>query len=248
MDAVLQLADSLLTSPWLYPLILALVLVDAVLPLLPAETVVITAAAYATTGQPDALLVLLATWSGALLGDVIAHLLGRRAGPVAKWLRRRRWGGSLLSWAEEEMRVRGGTLLITARFIPGGRTASTLASGIIGYPRSRFLAVAAISTALWSLYSVGIGMLGGLAFHEQPLLGVALGIGLALAVGGISEAVRAIRARRRPGTDRPSGADGRRTAARRSRAGARAGVAGRPRISRPPGAELAVCPGPVRVE
>ena len=99
----------------------------------------------------------------------------------------------MLGWAERELTDRGGMLLISGRFIPGGRTATTLTSGIVGYPRARFLGFAAIAGLLWSLYSVGIGMLGGLAFRTEPLLGVAVGIGLALLLGGGIEAARVLR-------------------------------------------------------
>lgn len=205
MDAVLQLAETLLASPWLYVLVLGLALTDAVFPVIPAETVVITAGAYAVTGQPDALLVVIAAWVGALIGDIAAHHLGRGAGPLTRRFRRRRWGSSLLGWAEKELTSRGGMLIISARFIPGGRTATTVASGMIGYPRARFVGFAAIAALLWAVYSVGIGMLGGLAFYEQPLMGVALGVGLALAVGGIIEGARALRRRRTaPLSPRPS--------------------------------------------
>src|SRR5690625_8050044 len=70
MDAVLHLAESLLTSPWLFALVAVLALFDSVLPIVPAETVVIAAAAYAATGNPNALLLIGSAWAGALLGDV----------------------------------------------------------------------------------------------------------------------------------------------------------------------------------
>lgn len=195
MDAVLHLAESLMTSPWLYLLVLALVALDGIFPVVPAETVVIAAAAYATTGQPQPLLLLVAAGAGALIGDVTTHHLGRGAGPLARWFRRRRWGGSLLRWAERELTARGGMLLISARFIPGGRTATTFTSGMVGYPRPRFVGFAAVAGLLWSLYNVGIGMLGGLAFHDRPLLGVALGIGLAMTLAVVIEGARALRRR-----------------------------------------------------
>ena len=196
MDAVLHLAESLMTSPWLYLLVLVLVVLDGIVPLVPAETVVIAAAAYATTGQPQPVLLLVAAWAGALIGDVTAHHIGRGVGPLARWLAGRRWGGALLGWAERELTARGGMLLISARFLPGGRTATTLASGVIRYPRRRFVGFAAIAGLLWALYTVGIGLLGGLAFHERPLLGVALGIGLAVALAGLMEGLRTVRRRR----------------------------------------------------
>lgn len=197
MDAVLQLAESLMASPWLYLLVIGLATFDGIVPIVPSETVIIAAGAYAVTGQPHALGLFAAAWAGALIGDVTAHHLGRGAGPIARWFRGRRWGGAMLGWAERELAQRGGMLLISARFIPGGRTATTLASGIVGYPRRRFVGFAAIAAALWSLYSVGIGMLGGAVFQEQPLVGVGAGIGLAIALGGGIELGRTVRRRAR---------------------------------------------------
>lgn len=204
MDAVLHLAESLMGSPWLYLLVLGLAALDGFFPVVPGETVVIAAGAYAVTGEPSAVGVLAAAWVGALTGDVISHHLGRGAGPLARWFRRRRRGGALLDWAERELAVRGGMLLISARFIPGGRTATTLTSGIVRYPRPRLVGFAAIAGLLWALYSVGIGMIGGMVFQQQPLLGVAVGITLALVLGGGIELARSRRSSSiSPAPDRP---------------------------------------------
>ena len=208
MDAVLHLAESLLGSPWFFVLEQGLSLLDAVVPVVPAETVVITAGAFAAAqGYPAVIPLILAAWAGALAGDVIAHHLGRRAGGLARLLRRLRIGDAVLRWAETGLRERGPAIIIGARFIPGGRTATTVTSGMIGYPRRSFVLWASVAALAWAVYSVGIGMIGGIAFHEQPLLGVALGIGIALAVAGGIEAVRRLRSRR-AGTSGPEAADG----------------------------------------
>src|SRR5690625_5483498 len=89
-----------------------LALFDSVLPIVPAETVVIAAAAYAATGNPNALLLIGSAWAGALLGDVAAHHLGRGIGPVTRWLRRRKLSGPLVQRAEREQRNRGGMILL----------------------------------------------------------------------------------------------------------------------------------------
>lgn len=198
MDTVLHLAESLVGSPWLYLFVLGLTTVDGFLPIVPAETVVIAAGAYAVTGEPSALGLLAAAWAGALIGDVVSHHLGRGAGPIARWFRGRRWGGTLLGWAERELTARGGMLLVSARFIPGGRTATTLTSGIVRYPRSRFLGFTALAGLLWALYCVGVGALGGMVFQQQPLFGVAMGIGLALTLTGAVEGLRLLRRRLDP--------------------------------------------------
>jgi membrane-associated protein len=112
---------------------------DAVLPILPSETIVI-ALGVATAGSTDpriAVLVLLAA-IGAFAGDNLAYVIGRRFGPVAQ----RRFfagerGARRRAWAEHTLDRYGAGLIVVCRFIPGGRTAVTVTSGIVGYNRSR---------------------------------------------------------------------------------------------------------------
>ena len=194
MDSALHLVEVVMASPWLYVLLFAVVAADSVLPVFPGETVVITAGAYAIAQHsPSALVLILVTTAAALSGDLIAHHVGRGAGPVTGWLRSRRAGDKLLTWAENGLNTRGGSLIVTARFIPGGRTATSIASGMIRYPRPLFAGFALLAATAWALYDVGIGMAGGLLFREQPLLGVVLGIALALVLSWVIERIRATR-------------------------------------------------------
>ena len=90
MDSILSLAETLMASPWLLLLVLVLAVGDSLVPMVPAETVVLTAGTFAVTGSPSAALLVVAAWAGALLGDVLAHHVGRGAGPLARRLRERR--------------------------------------------------------------------------------------------------------------------------------------------------------------
>ena len=191
MDAVLHLVEVVMASPWLYVLLFAVVAADSVFPVFPGETVVITAGAYAVAQEsPHALVLIPVTMAAALSGDLIAHHVGRGAGPVTRLLRARRAGDKLLTWAENGLNTRGGALIVTARFIPGGRTATSIASGMIRYPRPAFAGFALLAATAWALYNVGIGMAGGLLFRERPLLGVVLGIALALVLSWLIERIR----------------------------------------------------------
>lgn len=96
-------------------------------------------------------------------------------------------------WARRGLLERGGALIIGARFIPGGRTCAAFTSGVVRYPRSRFLLFSGLAAVAWALYYAGIGYAGGVVFHEQPLVGVAIGIGLAIIVGLVLEGIRRVR-------------------------------------------------------
>lgn len=191
MDAVMDLVTAVMASPWLYVVVAAVVAIDSVFPVVPGEAAVITAGAYAMVqDSPHALILLLVTGIGAVAGDITAHHVGRGAGPVTRWLRRSHAGDALLSWARTGLEKRGGMLIIGARFIPGGRTATSIASGMIRYPRPLFAGFALLAATAWALYNVGIGMAGGLLFRERPLLGVVLGIALALVLSWLIERIR----------------------------------------------------------
>ena len=200
MDLALELLTVTLTSPWVYLLIAVAAALDSLVPIVPSETLLITAATFAATGQPHPAGLVLAAASGALLGDLAAHLVGRFAATgVGRW---RRWSrvAKLLDSAHSAFSHRGGTVLIAGRFVPGGRSLATIGSGLLGFPVRAFLLWDGIGSLAWALYSTGIGLIGGTLFEDRPLLGVAVGIGIALAITGSAELVRrllSLRQRRR---------------------------------------------------
>ncbi|PCC57751.1 hypothetical protein CIK58_05210 [Brevibacterium aurantiacum] len=201
MDLALDILRTTVESPWVYLLVFVIAGMDSLFPIVPSETVLITAAAYAAAGIPSPLGLLLAAVVGALIGDFAAHLVGRGGGSlVQRWTRSSR-AKRLLAHTEEIFARRGGVVLIAGRFIPGGRSATTLSSGILKYPRTRFLIFDALGCLAWAIYSIGVGLLGGVLFEDQPLLGVGLGIGIALAITGVAELTRRLLARRKARAD-----------------------------------------------
>ncbi len=63
-----------------------------------------------------------------------------------------------------------------ARFIPGGRTAVTFASGYTqGMPWRRFIVADVIAGLIWGTYAAMLGYVGGKQFEEEPWKGLLLG-------------------------------------------------------------------------
>lgn len=211
IDAFLTLVEELLTSLWLHPLMLLGVIADAVAPIVPAETLLISAAAFGASGPPNLLLLGAASALGAFLGDSLMHHLGRRlrrwgrGGPpeaglprrLARRITGRRDSAEVDSTTVEMLRRRGGIAVLAGRFIPGGRTTVSTATGLVGYPTARFHLFAAVGAVLWAGYMVGLGSLGGIVFAESPWLGVLCGLGLATVVGVGGELARRLAAQRR---------------------------------------------------
>jgi membrane-associated protein len=171
---------------------------DAIVPILPSETVVI-ALGVATAGSTDpriAILVLLAA-AGAFAGDNLAYFIGRRFAPFAE----RRFfagerGAHRRHWAVQTLDRFGGRLIVLCRFIPGGRTAVTVTCGIVGYERKRFVVATAVAAIIWASYAYFLGRLGGAAFEGRPWAGFLVAFGAALLLSAVVEAVRRVRARR----------------------------------------------------
>ena len=193
----LRLAESLITSPWLYAVLVAVSCLDSFLPLIPSEAVVIVAGVYAATGQTDIVLVITATALGAFLGDLIPYTVGRLLGVrVLKRLPPGTKRRAAHDWFTRELDARGGFILVTTRFIPVGRYLATLSTGLVGYPLGKYMLFVGFATTTWSAYTALTGYLGGVVFQENTLLAIVVGIGLAFVVTGAVEAVRHIRRRR----------------------------------------------------
>lgn len=185
---------------------------DAILPLLPSETVIIAfGVATAGSADPRIFLIVLCAALGAWAGDNLSYLIGWRFGP---WATRRFFapgtkGAARRDWAERSLARFGMRLIIVCRFIPGGRTAVTLCCGLIRYSWPRFSVATALAGLIWAWYAFLAGRLGGKAFEDQPLLGFAVAFGGALVISGIIELIRRLVAwrRRERAADKSSSAE-----------------------------------------
>jgi membrane-associated protein len=188
-----------LGSPVSYLIAVIIPALDAVLPVLPSETIVITLGV-ATAGSADPRIAVLMACAalGAFAGDNLCYLIGRRAGP---WARRRFFGGEKgrqrLAWAERSLERFGMPLIVVCRFVPGGRTAVTLVCGIVGYSHRRFMVATAIAGVLWACYAFFLGRIGGKAFEDEPWIGLLVAFGATLALSVLAELVRRLVARSR---------------------------------------------------
>jgi membrane-associated protein len=191
-DAILHFAGELMSSWWIYLALWGFAALDGFFPAIPSETLVVTAGVFAaSTGEPNLYAVIVVAAIGAFIGDHVSYALGRGAG--GRLLDRLEPGTkryAAAAWARRSLTERGGLVLVVARYVPGGRTAVTLTMGSVRYPLRRFSLFAAVAATSWGLYCTLIGYISGKAFEDNPLKGVILGIGLALAVTLVAELAR----------------------------------------------------------
>jgi membrane-associated protein len=199
-----SLVDLASSSAWTYALVFALATLDVLAPILPSESLVVAAAALAASGRLSVVLVAVAAAAGALLGDNLAFLCGRLLDTrMRRWLEATPRRRERLGWVEHQLDRRGGTIIVGSRFVPGGRTATMIAAGLLEMPWRRFVALDLIAAVIWALYGTAIGYFGGSAFEDEPVVGVGVALALALVAGAAIEA-----GRRLLGRIRSAGGDG----------------------------------------
>ena len=187
--------DLLSSPPEAYLIVWALALGDAVLPVLPSETALITAGLLSVVGDLTLGWVVAAGALGAFCGDAISYCLGRFVG---KPFQRRFLSGqratTALDWARGQLEERGGLVLVVARYVPGGRTAATFTCGITHYPYARFAAFDALAAVSWAVYASALGYFGGRFFHDHAWLALLVAFAIA---GLLTLAVEGVRRLRR---------------------------------------------------
>ncbi|MCU7729258.1 DedA family protein [Actinoplanes sp. KI2] len=182
-----QYLNTVAGSPWVLAVVFVVAGLDALLPFMPSEsTVVACGVAAAGTGRPHLALLIAAASAGAYLGDQASFRIGRRStGPVEARLSHRR-ARALHAWVRRLLHSRGGLVIVFARYLPGGRSTTALAAGLVGYPAARFHWYTAIGVVVWAVEAALIGYLGGEVFTGRPLLGLLLAGAVALAISGFA--------------------------------------------------------------
>ena len=170
---ILDLVESL----WIYPSVFAVSLIDAVIPVVPSESVIIGAAsAWQSVGKPILPLLFLAGAAGAWCGDQTAYFIGTKVDVRHVKFFKRPKILAALDWAEHALEHRGTLYIIAARFIPMGRVAVNLSAGALRFPRRRFMAVDAVATSVWAAWGILIGTAAASLLGDNLLLSIAAGI------------------------------------------------------------------------
>jgi membrane protein DedA with SNARE-associated domain len=166
-----------------------------VFPALPSETALIVCGIQAGRGQLSLELVVLLGAAGAFLGDNTSYGLGRFVGtPIQERFFSGEKARRRLEWAKGFLKERGGYVFVVARFVPGGRTATTFTAGLVRFRwLVRFVPFIAIAAILWSGYGSLLGYFGGRVFEKQPVYALLLAFGIAAAITLGAEAWRRAR-------------------------------------------------------
>ena len=185
-----SLTEHVSGSPWTYAFLFAVAALDVIFPLVPSETSVILAGVLAATGDLVLAFVIACAAAGAILGDNTAYGIGNTAGHrvVERFFRGER--RKRIDWAEKQVQERGGYLIVVGRFIPGGRTAVTLACGLLEMRWRRFISFDVAAGLLWASYGALLGYWGGRTFEKNPLYGFLVAFAVALAITGAVEVYR----------------------------------------------------------
>jgi membrane protein DedA with SNARE-associated domain len=179
-----HLLTAMATPVWAYLALFGFLTVDAMVPVVPVQAIMITTGALTVYGDLSLPLVILIGTLGMFAGDSIAFLLGRSTGNVGRnWL-----GGLRARFASKhdgahprvESRTRraaerftrglrqpGPLVLLLCRFVPGGRMAAGFHAGRSRYPVKLFIAYDGAAALCWATYGGLVGHVGGTAITQS---------------------------------------------------------------------------------
>lgn len=182
---------------WFLLIIILMAFLDSVFPVAPSETAVIVGGIAAGQGHQSIVAVVLLAAIGAFAGDSFSYYLGSQFRPlVMRLLNRDGKAEERLAAADKQIRERGGVFLVTARFIPGGRTIMTLTCGITERPYLRwFIPWDGTATVIWATYAASIGYFFGEVFKDNHTRAFWLALATALGITFLIEVVRYFRKR-----------------------------------------------------
>lgn len=205
IEAITEFVTQHAGSPWALPVVLALCAVDGFFPAVPSESVVVGLSAIAVSvGRPDLWALFGVAAAGAMIGDNIAYAIGRHGGLARLRRQDKPKIKRAMDWADGELSRRGAMIILVGRYIPLGRVAVNVTAGATHFRWVKFVAIDLVAALSWAGYSVGIGALAGRWMKENPLMGAAIAIALAVVVGwGIDRVIQRVSAGLGPKPHRP---------------------------------------------
>ncbi|SDT76452.1 DedA family protein [Actinoplanes derwentensis] len=187
-----ELLTMVMTPAWAYLALFALLAVDALVPVVPIQAVMITSGALTVYGDLDLAAVIIIGAVGMFTGDTIAFVLGRSTGAQLSALRARfaphnEEHDSRTRRAAERftrgLRRPGPLVILLCRFVPGGRMASGYHAGRTGYPIRLFVLYDGLAALGWASYGGLVGHLGGTAITQSAWRLFAVAAAAALVFG-----------------------------------------------------------------
>lgn len=183
-DWILTIADAW----WVHFVVLVCAWLDGFFPTAPSESVIVTLSSlWSSSGRPAIVLIALAAWAGAFAGDSTGYFIGRKIGWRRFRFLREGKGLAAVEAAQRGLDRRALLFLMTARYIPFGRTAVNIVAGAVRYPYQRFWRRDLASTGVWAIYSCVIGAVAGSWFEHNHLLAVTVALVAAVVIALIAE-------------------------------------------------------------
>jgi len=137
VDSLIEFLHTLMGLPIFYPLVVLLIVSDALAPVVPSETVLNLAGAFsASRGVPNVWGVIIAAIIGAIIGDNICFALGAKLIHRVDRLDPDSKAGQAITWVRANMNRGAGAMIIVARFLPWARWVATIVLGSVKAPRA----------------------------------------------------------------------------------------------------------------
>jgi membrane protein DedA with SNARE-associated domain len=183
-----ELLTAMATPAWVYLAVFGFLTIDAMVPVVPIQAIMITSGALTVYGDLNLPLVIAVGALGMFTGDSIAFVLGRTAGHAhGNWLSSRlavlrhrcapksddgeEHGPSKTKRAAERftrgLRRPGPLVLLLCRFVPGGRMAAGYHAGRTGYAIKLFVSYDGAAALAWATYGGLVGHVGGTAVTQS---------------------------------------------------------------------------------
>jgi membrane-associated protein len=161
--------------PLAYYIVAALVIGDALFPVLPGETTVNAACVLAANGQLDLIWVMVSGAAGAILGDSALYWLARKSrGPIRRRLDQA-VDGKAGQTVIRMLTQYGAAFIVFGRYVPGLRFAINVTMGaVVRMPYRQFLMWSALSGLIWSVTTCLSAYFISSALDGYPILSLTL--------------------------------------------------------------------------